>query len=58
MFPDIRPPQAKVDWLIADFAKTEKPSVADFARLRVIGGLFDRLDKYRVDGESMTRSLY
>lgn len=42
--------------LIADFAKREKPSVADFLRLRVIGGIYDRLDKYRIDSESMTRS--
>lgn len=55
MYPDIRPPQNKVDWLIADFAKKEKPGVADFARLRVIGGLYDRLDSYRVAGEAMSR---
>lgn len=55
MYPDIKPPQNKVDWLIADFAKKEKPGVADFARLRVIGGLYDRLDSYRVAGESMSR---
>lgn len=55
MFPDIKPIRTRVDELIADFTKQDKPSVADFARLRTLGGLFDRLDRYRVDGENMSR---
>lgn len=54
MFPDIKFPQTKVDWLIADFAKKDKPSIADFMRLRTIGGLFDSLDNYRVKAKHMT----
>lgn len=54
MFPDIKFPQTKVDWLIADFAKKDKPSIADFMRLRTIGGLFDSLDRYRTQANQMT----
>ena len=54
MFPDIKFPQTKVDWLIADFAKKDKPSIADFMRLRTIGGLYDSLDNYRVQAKNMT----
>ncbi len=54
MFPDIKFPQTKVDWLIADFAKKDKPSIADFMRLRTIGGLYDRLDHYRAKANHMT----
>lgn len=54
MFPDIKFPQTKVDWLIADFAKKDKPSIADFMRLRTIGGLYDRLDNYRAQANHMT----
>lgn len=55
MFPDIKISQNKVDWLVAEFAKKGKPGIADFMRLRTIGGLFDRLDRYRVEGEAMSR---
>lgn len=56
MFPDIRPPQTKVDWLIAEFAKKDKPTIADFMRLKTIGGLYDRLDRYRLEAESMSHN--
>ncbi|WP_158658097.1 AHH domain-containing protein [Agarilytica rhodophyticola] len=55
MFPDIKFPQAKVDWLIADFVKKDKPSIADFMRLKTIGGLYDRLDRYRAEAINMSR---
>lgn len=46
----------KVDWLIADFAKKDKPTFADFMRMRTIGGLYDNLDKYRAKASNMSRA--
>ncbi|GAA6169885.1 AHH domain-containing protein [Sessilibacter corallicola] len=53
MYPDIKFPQTKVDWLIADFSKKNKPTIADFMRLRTIGGLYDSLDNYRTQSANM-----
>jgi len=55
MFPDIKPPMNKTDWLVYDFAKKDKPSIADFMRLRTIGGLYDRLDTYRHQTQRMSQ---
>lgn len=54
MLPDIKTPMNKVDWLIAEFAKKDKPTVADFMRLRTIGGLYDGLDNYRTAAAKMS----
>ena len=56
MFPDIRPPMTKTDWLILEFAEKDKPTISDFMKLRTIGGLYDRLDGYRVEAERMSPS--
>lgn len=53
MYPDIKLPQTKTDWLIYEFAKKDKPTIADFMRLRTIGGLYDSLDKYRLKASGM-----
>ncbi|MCD9460190.1 AHH domain-containing protein [Marinibactrum halimedae] len=53
MFPDIKFPQRKVDMLITGFAKKDKPSIADFAILRSLGKLYDRLDNYRIEANTM-----
>lgn len=53
MFPDIKPPFSHVDRLLADFAKKDKPTAADFAAVGTLGEMYDRLDQYRMEGMQM-----
>jgi hypothetical protein len=54
MFPDIKPPFSHVERLLADFAKKDKPTIADFAAVQTLGALYDKLDQYRMKAHSMT----
>ena len=49
MFPDIRPPFSHVERLLADFAKKDKPTIADFAAVGTLGVMYDKLDQYRME---------
>lgn len=53
MFPDIKPPFSHVERLLADFAKKDKPTMADFAAVQTLGVLYDKLDKYRMEAHQM-----
>lgn len=55
MFPDIKPQFSHVERLLADFAKKDKPTVADFNALNTLGGVYDTLDRYRIKAQSMSR---
>ena len=54
MIPFIKPNQTRVESLLIDFAQKDKPTVADFQRLKTLGPLFDRLDRYRVEARGMS----
>lgn len=54
MFPTPHPLATRVERLLADFAKKDKPTVADFAALRCFGNLYDSLDRYRAKAQDMT----
>lgn len=55
MFPDIKPPFSHVERLLADFAKKDKPTIADFNALSTLGTVYDALDRYRLKAQSMSR---
>lgn len=58
MFPDIKPPFTHVERLLADFAKKDKPTIADFAAVGTLGEMYDKLDRYRMEANQMsTRQL-
>lgn len=58
MFPDIKPPFSHVERLLADFAKKDKPTIADFAAVGNLGVMYDKLDQYRIQAMQMsTRQL-
>lgn len=54
MFPDIKLNFTRVDWLIADFVKKDKPTFADFMYVKKMGSFFDTLDKYRISASNMS----
>ncbi|WP_103654492.1 AHH domain-containing protein [Agarilytica rhodophyticola] len=54
MFPDIRPPFSHVERLLADFAKKDKPTIADFAAVGTLGVMYDKLDQYRMEAMQMS----
>ncbi|WP_444995437.1 AHH domain-containing protein [Aliikangiella sp. IMCC44359] len=54
MYPHIRPEQTHVEKLLAEFAKIEKPTAADFAALKIRGKIYDNLDKYRLKAAKMS----
>ena len=43
-----------VDRVLADFAKKDKPTAADFAAVQAVGAFYDKLDKYRIAANNMT----
>ncbi len=55
MIPFIYPNQSRVDRLLIDFAQKEKPTIADFKKLEILGPLYDKLDQYRMEAKDMTR---
>jgi hypothetical protein len=55
MFPDIKPGFSHVERLLADFAKKDKPTIADFNALGTLGSVYDSLDRYRIKAQSMNR---
>ncbi|WP_444995538.1 AHH domain-containing protein [Aliikangiella sp. IMCC44359] len=54
MYPHIREEHTHVARLLADFAKIDKPTIADFAAVGVRGEMYDRLDKYRMQAMKMS----
>ncbi|WKT59315.1 AHH domain-containing protein [Microbulbifer thermotolerans] len=54
MFPSPHPLAPRVERLLADFARKDKPTVADFAALRCFGKLYDALDRYRAKAQEMS----
>ena len=54
MFPDIKPPFSHVERLLADFAKKDKPTIADFAVVGTLGVMYDKLDRYRIEAMQMS----
>ncbi|MES2823558.1 MAG: AHH domain-containing protein [Pseudomonadota bacterium] len=42
-----------VDRVLADFAKKDKPSSADFAAVQALGSFYDKLDTYRIEANKM-----
>lgn len=55
VFPDIKPVFSHVERLLADFAKKQKPTIADFNALSTLGTVYDSLDHYRIKAQSMGR---
>ncbi|RYY75445.1 MAG: hypothetical protein EOO52_08580 [Gammaproteobacteria bacterium] len=45
-----------VDRVLADFAKKDKPTSADFAAIQALGVFYDKLDKYRIAANNMADS--
>ena len=43
-----------VDRVLADFAKKDKPTSADFAAVQALGSFYDKLDQYRIQANTMT----
>ncbi len=56
MYPDIKPPFSHVERLLADFAKKDKPTIADFAAVQTFGAMYDKLDQYRIEANSMSNA--
>lgn len=56
MFPDIKPLFTHVERLLADFAKKDKPTIADFAAVQTLGVLYDKLDQYRIAAHQMSNA--
>lgn len=54
MFPDIKSQPNRVERLLIEFAKKDKPSIADFAAVGALGVMYDKLDQYRIDADQMT----
>ncbi|WP_444996422.1 AHH domain-containing protein [Aliikangiella sp. IMCC44359] len=54
MFPDITPQLSHVERLLADFAKIDKPTMADFSAVGVKGEMYDKLDRYRIEAMKMS----
>ncbi|WP_086932031.1 AHH domain-containing protein [Agarilytica rhodophyticola] len=54
MFPDIKPSFSHVERLLAEFAKKDKPTAADFAAIGTLGEMYDKLDQYRIDAMNMS----
>jgi len=42
-----------VDRVLADFAKKDKPTSADFAAVQALGAFYDKLDQYRIQANNM-----
>lgn len=56
MFPDIKPLFTHVERLLADFAKKDKPTIADFAAVQTLSVLYDKLDQYRIAAHQMSNA--
>lgn len=54
MFPDIRLPFTHVERILIDFAKTNKPTIADFMAFRSRLTIGDYLDRYRAKTSGMS----
>lgn len=45
---------SRVDRVLADFAKNDKPTIADFAAVQALGSFYDKLDNYRIEANAMS----